>query len=131
MATLTINGQKVTVDDSFLHLSHNEQQATVDEIASSLKPQAGPAPDKYQQAAIDEQAALKAAGGNEGAGFTRRLAHGATLGADSTILAGLETPLEMVKRGTFNPVEGYNYAKAREDQIMEDARKNTGVLGTG
>src|SRR6266404_7590340 len=91
----------------------------------------GSAPDKYQQAAIDEQAALKAAGGNEGAGFTRRLTHGATLGADSTILAGLETPLEMVKRGTFNPVEGYNYAKAREDQIMEDARKNTGVLGTG
>jgi hypothetical protein len=91
---------------------------------------AAPPPDKYQQAAIDEQANLKAAGGDEGAGFTRRLAHGATLGADSTILAGLQTPLEMIKRGV-GPGEGYNYAKAREDQIMGDARKNTGALGTG
>jgi len=90
-----------------------------------------PKPDKYQQAAIDEQASLKAKGIDPGAGLTRRLAHGATLGADSTILAAATTPLEMLKRGTFNPVEGYNYAKAREDQIMGDARKNTGVVGTG
>lgn len=89
-----------------------------------------PKPDKYQQAAIDEQANLKAKGIDPGAGLTRRLAHGATLGADSTILAGLQTPLEMIKRGTFDPREGYNYAKAREDQIMGDARKNTGLLGT-
>jgi hypothetical protein len=88
------------------------------------------APDKYQQAAQADIAAANASGADEGAGFTRRLAHGATLGADSTILAGLETPLEMIKRGTFNPLEGYNYAKAREDQIMQDARKNTGALGT-
>jgi hypothetical protein len=90
-----------------------------------------PKPDKYQQAAIDEQADLKAKGIDPGAGLTRRLAHGATLGADNTILAAATTPLEMIKRGTFNPVEGYNYAKAREDQIMGDARKNTGALGTG
>lgn len=87
------------------------------------------APDKYQQAAIDEQAALKSAGGDEGAGLTRRLTHGATLGADSTVLAAAMTPLEMFKRGV-GPKEGYNYAKAREDQIMGDARKNTGALGT-
>jgi len=88
-------------------------------------------PDKYQQAAIDEQADLKTKGIDPGAGLTRRLAHGATLGADNTILAAATTPLEMLKRGTLNPVEGYNYAKAREDQIMGDARKNTGALGTG
>ena len=86
--------------------------------------------DKYQQAALDEQALLKAAGGSEGAGYTRRLAHGATLGADSTILAGLQTPLEMIKHGTADPREGYNYAKAREDKIMGDSRENTGLLGT-
>jgi hypothetical protein len=86
-------------------------------------------PDKYQQAAIDEQAQLKTAGIDEGAGYTRRLAHGATLGADSTLVAAAMTPLEMFKRG-INPKEAYNYAKAREDQIMGDARKNTGVLGT-
>jgi hypothetical protein len=82
--------------------------------------------DKYQQAAISERAAI-----NPGdAGLTRRLAHGATFGADSTILAGLETPLEMIRQGTFNPAEGYRYAKAREDLIMDKARQNTGVLGT-
>lgn len=85
------------------------------------------APDKYQQAALDED---KAVGGAD-AGFTRMLAHGATFGADSTILAGLQTPLEMIKRGTFNPAEGYDYAKAREDLIMKKARENTGTLGTG
>lgn len=87
------------------------------------------APDKYQQAAIDEQADLKAKGIDSGAGLTRRLAHGATLGADSTIMAAAMTPLEMIRRGV-GPSEGYNFAKAREDQIMGDARKNTGAAGT-
>jgi hypothetical protein len=105
--------------------------ATISSVMQEhFKADPAPAPDRYQQAAIDEQAALQAAGGNEGAGFTRRLAHGATLGADSTILAAAQTPLEMVKHGTIDPREGYNYAKAREDQIMGDARKNTGALGT-
>lgn len=36
MATLTINGRRVTVDDSFLSLSPEQQEATVDEIAQSL-----------------------------------------------------------------------------------------------
>lgn len=90
---------------------------------------AAPAPDKYQQAAIDEAKSLDAAGVPRETGFTRRLVHGVTLGADNTIMAGLETPLEMIKHGTFSPSEGYDYAKAREDQEMDDARKNTGTLG--
>lgn len=36
MATLEINGKRVEVDDSFLTLSPEEQQSTVDEIASQL-----------------------------------------------------------------------------------------------
>lgn len=84
--------------------------------------------DKYQQAAIDED---KAIGGTNQAGFTRRLAHGATLGADTTLMAAATTPLEMIKRGTINPVEGYNYAKAREDFIMKKSRDDTGLLGMG
>lgn len=86
-------------------------------------------PDKYQQAAIDEQKSLTDAGIDTGTGYTRRLAHGATFGADNTVLAAMQTPLEMFKRGV-GPGEAYNYAKAREDQIMGDARKNTGALGT-
>lgn len=43
MATLNIEGQTVQVDDSFLKLPADQQNATVDEIASSLKakPSAG------------------------------------------------------------------------------------------
>jgi hypothetical protein len=36
MATLTVNGTKVTVDDSFLSLPPDQQEATVNEIASQL-----------------------------------------------------------------------------------------------
>jgi len=42
MATLDINGQHVTVDDSFLKLSPDEQQTTVDHIAASLSPKPEP-----------------------------------------------------------------------------------------
>src|SRR5829696_6073427 len=116
MATLSIEGRNVTVDDSFLKLSSAEQQATVEEIASSFAPR----PDKFQQTALDEQADLKSKGIDEGAGLTRRLVHGATLGADSTLIAGALAPVEAIKRGV-GLGEGYNHAKAREDQIMNDA----------
>lgn len=43
MATLTINGQKVQVDDSFLSLPPDQQEATVEEIAKSLGPKVDPA----------------------------------------------------------------------------------------
>lgn len=89
-----------------------------------------PKPDQYKQAAIEERDQLQSQGVDTGAGYTRRLAHGATFGADNTLLAAALTPVEMFKRGTLSPAEGYNYAKAREDLIMEDARKNTGALGT-
>jgi hypothetical protein len=36
----------------------------------------------------------------------------------------------MIKRGTIDPREGYNYAKAREDLIMNKSRENTGIAGT-
>src|SRR5262249_16302374 len=87
-------------------------------------------PDKYQQAAVEERDALKAKGIDTGAGLTRRLAQGLTFNLADEALAGLSTPLEMYKRGTLNPAEAYRYAKAREDLILDDARKNTGALGT-
>lgn len=103
-------------------------QAAQKFLGSSSKPDA-PKPDKYQQAATQERDALKAKGIDTGAGLTRRLAQGATFNLADEIMAGLSTPFEMVKRGTFDPREGYNYAKAREDLILDDARKNTGALG--
>src|SRR5437763_1697008 len=81
--------------------------------AAEFSDKIGLKPDKYAQAAIDEQAALKGQGIDEGAGLTRRLVHGATLGADSTLLAGALAPVEAIKRGV-GLGEGYDYAKARE-----------------
>lgn len=63
-------------------------------------------------------------------GVGRQVLQGMTFGAADEVLAGLSTPLEMIKRRTFSPVEGYNYAKAREDLLLEDARKRGGVGGT-
>jgi len=118
-------------------IAQNAPEADIDAYVASegvslddLKRPTAPAPDKYQQAAIDERNALQAKGVDTGAGLTRRLAQGASFNLADEILAGLSTPLEMVKRGTFSPREGYNYAKAREDLIMDDARKNTGAAGT-
>ncbi|BEV44762.1 hypothetical protein [Afipia carboxidovorans] len=95
-------------------------------------PAAAPAspPDKYQQAAVLERDALKAKGIDTNAGVARRAIQGATFNLADEALAGLSTPLEMVKRGTFDPREGYRYAKAREDLILDDARKSTGTVGT-
>lgn len=87
-------------------------------------------PDKYQQAAIDEAADLDGKGISRETGFTRRLVHGATLGADNTLVAGAFAPIEAIKRGV-GLSEGYDYAKAREDLELADARKNTGWLGAG
>jgi hypothetical protein len=59
MANLTIEGRSVTVDDSFLALSHDEQNATVDEISKSLGPAApSPTPAPAQQALAPAQQAL-------------------------------------------------------------------------
>jgi hypothetical protein len=91
---------------------------------------AAAAPDKYQQAAIDDNAKLQAMGAPDTQGFTRRLVHGATLGADTTLSALATTPAEMIRHGTFDPTEGYSYAKAREDLNLAEARKKTGALGT-
>ncbi|WP_316176149.1 hypothetical protein [Bradyrhizobium sp. SZCCHNRI1073] len=118
-------------------IAQNAPEADIDAYVASegvslddLRKPAAPVLDKYQQAAVEERDALKAKGIDTGAGLTRRLAQGASFNMADEILAGLSTPLEMLKRGTFSPREGYNYAKAREDLIMDDARKNTGALGT-
>lgn len=51
MATLNIEGRKVSVDDSFLTLSPDQQNATVEEIAKSLMPSAAAEPSVLSQAA--------------------------------------------------------------------------------
>ncbi|KRQ11942.1 hypothetical protein AOQ73_05915 [Bradyrhizobium pachyrhizi] len=125
MATFELTGP----DGGVYHVDAPDEKAALSAFSAfNGGKSAAPPPDKYQQAAIDEAKSNPAI--DQGAGFTRRLAHGATLGADSTVLAAAATPFEMIKHGTFSPVEGYNYAKAREDRIMDESRAKTGMLGS-
>jgi hypothetical protein len=122
--TITVtapNGATVQFPDGTDHATINGV------MMQHFKTDEKPPPDQYQQAAIDED---KAIGGTPSAGFTRQLTHGATFGADSTLLAAAMTPGEMIKRGTMDPREAYSFAKAREDFIMNKSRENTGLAGT-
>jgi hypothetical protein len=93
---------------------------------------ATPPRDKYQQAAVDWIAEMKARGMRPENGYSRMLNHGALVGLDGILGAGLVgAPGEMIKRHTLNYLESYRYAKALEDQLLEDAQNNTGWLGTG
>ena len=76
-----------------------------------------------------EIADLRKAGVPVDNGRPRQFLQGATGGFADEALAGLTTPLEMIKRGTLSPSEAYNYAKAREDILLEDARKANGISG--
>lgn len=85
--------------------------------------------DKYHAAARQELAA------NEKLGLgaspvARRILQGATFNTADEIMAGMQTPIEMFKRGTLDPREGYNYAKAQQDLSLENARKDSGAVGT-
>lgn len=98
--------------------------------ARMAEAEASKPPDQYQQAALDEQKALQEKGVDTGAGYARRAIQGATMNTADEVIAGLTTPLEMIKRGTLDPREAYKYAKAREDLILDESRKQTGNLGT-
>lgn len=100
----------------------SSEGVTIEQLRSSA-----PREDKYQKAAREEFEKKKAAGVEEG--INRRVVQGMTLNAADEILAGLMTPLRMIEHGTFNPIEGYKYAKAAEDYSLDQARKNQGVAG--
>ena len=115
-------------------IAQNAPEADIDAYVASegvtldqLKGAASaPKPDKYKQAAIDDNAKIRAAGADPSAGLARLGIQGATFNFADEILAGLKTPFEMAKRGTFDPREGYNYAKAAEDLNLEEGRKAAG-----
>lgn len=91
-----------------------------------------PAPDDPVTAEVrGEIADLKAKGVPIGDGYARQALQGPTIGAADEILAGMMTPLEMIKRRTLDPRKAYEYAKARENILLEDARKEGGALGAG
>jgi len=118
-------------DGSSIDFPDGTDHATINGVMMQHFPaSAAPAPDKYQQAAQEQSDALKAKGIDTTAGYGRQALQGATFGGADEVMAGLSTPLEMIKHGTFDPREGYNYAKAQENLSLEQARKAHGALGT-
>lgn len=107
----------------------SEQDIMARVQAESQKPKAEPV-DPYRATAqkeFDERKKIGAVASPS----QRQLLQGLTFGFGDEISAGLATPFEMIKRGTFSPVEGYKHAKAAEDVELEDARNTGGILGTG
>lgn len=136
MPTLEIDGVgRLEVDDSFTKLSPDQQNAFIADVVSKVRQGVkdgglGKPDDQYAAAAKKEMADLRKMGAPVGDGYGRQVLQGLTFGAADEALAGLSTPFEMIKRGTFNPAEGYRYAKARENLLLDEARKKGGVLGT-
>ena len=88
------------------------------QFAPSAAP-AAPVLDKYQQAAADELAKLKGTPADPSYSVPESFFNGAMMGALPTVMAGLTTPFEMIKRGTLDPTDGYAYAKAAENAAKE------------
>lgn len=91
---------------------------------------AGPTPNKYQQAALDDAAKAKANGQDTSYGVAARALNGAMFEGLPTVAAAAETPFAMLQHGTLSPSEGYNYAKAGQDLSLADSQKNLGIAGT-
>lgn len=99
MPTLNIGGQRVKVDDSFMSLSPDEQNATVDEIAGSLSKQ--PAQDGSQGRSL--QSSLGAAAINAAQPIAN---------IPSTYSGMVDQSVDQMKRGVSRMSTGVDEAKA-------------------
>lgn len=104
---------------------------SVEQLRGPAKaPDAAKADDPVRSQVRNEIDDLRAKGVPIKNGITRQMLQGATFNFADDILAGLATPLEMIQRGLIDPRDAFKYAKAREDLLLEEARKDNGVLGT-
>lgn len=151
MATLNINGKRVTVDDAFLSLSQEEQQKTVEEIASQIG--AGQRmPDGLQSSDMSEMSGMldDFRGDDKYAQDTNIRANmearqlesmlgnranpslfvlGASMGLGDDVSAVLNTPFRMI-RDRVGPGEAYTRQRALESAMVDRAREKAGVMGT-
>lgn len=109
MATLNIGGKRVKVDDAFLSMTPEQQQATVDEIASQIGATPNAQPDMYASGNVkrltgsvqppNPQASSLPGPLGDFQNFSRSFQGGAnqgmTLGFGDELTAGLMTPIEM------------------------------------
>lgn len=127
MATLTINGTPIKVDDSFLRLSPADQEKTVNEIAAQMgaRPQQSASPVAGLQVAgpvAPNPAASNLPGvagqlQNTSRAFQSGAMQGMTLGWGDELNAGLMTPIEMgidaFQGKGFDPGRSFNQALAK------------------
>lgn len=112
MPTLVINGSEIEVDDSFLSLSPEDQEKTVDEIAMSLgSPSAQPSQEAINNrvSQAHEAAATAPMPQTESGVFdalSRGRDSGLMFGWDDEIAAGMLSPIEATKR--FIQGQGFN-----------------------
>lgn len=146
MATLNINGQRVKVDDSFLSLTPEQQNATVDEIAQSLGGQPAPQAEQPQspqmQQGLSELSAItqnprpetqaqrmadqwEKVTGPAGAG--ELFGNSYTLGLKDKV-AGLSGAFSGLISGD-GMVEGYNVGRRAQEITEERARAASGRMG--
>jgi hypothetical protein len=108
--TLNIEGRHVTVDDSFLKLSPADQQATVDDIASSLSQRSDPV--------TSNDVVRSAATGVPILGGLLNKADAATNAFAAPLLNPLFDPKDQLQGDTFSD----RYAKSLAMQEGQDAR---------
>lgn len=112
MATLEIEGRRVTVDDSFLSLSREEQEATVAEIAQSLKPAIAAPAKNYDGGAYS--AATEGSHAGLMMGFDDEIAAG--------MLAPIDAAIDWAKGDGFDMGRAYS-RKQQELDTRKDARR--------
>lgn len=124
MATLNINGRRVTVDDSFLNLSPEQQNATVEEIAASLPAQQAEGAQKGRHLSYEEglkeleKEDLSATSGRVGAGLTGMLEGVPVLGP--MLLGGTQRGAAALT----SAIEGSDYGEnVKEAQRISQAAK--------
>lgn len=142
MATLTINGQRVKVDDSFLSMSPAEQEKAVEEIAASI---GGPKPESDQSKNLRSELSGITQGfdGQGGAGIMRSVdsamrgaADTASFGFADELSAGLGAATGL--GGEFGDFSG-NLHRQRIEQELRDQNdpyssligRLGGAIGTG
>jgi hypothetical protein len=102
MAKLTVNGQTVQVDDSFLKLPPDQQAATVDEIAQSL----GQAKPGFDASRFDMVKGSGDMGVSQAQSAGRGAIQGATVGAGDELAAvAAASPIPGQRTGGFNAVD--------------------------
>jgi hypothetical protein len=120
MATLTIEGRKVKVDDAFLSLSPEEQANTVEEIAASIGVSA-PAPESDQSQAVREDLAATSNNffsGDKDENSALRKADSFIRGAADTASFGMadEIAASAERNSLLNP-ENYNTPAKALDMV--------------